>query len=177
MGREVRMVPADWQHPKEWSTFRQKMEFTPLMQGPFSKHVAEWDEAAAQWANGFTQDWRAYPEMTFRPKGEADTGTYEEFAGERPTAEQYMPEWPEGTATHLMMYEDTSEGTAISPAFATAEELARWLADNGASAFASDTATYEQWLATIRRGSAISMVFSPEHGIESGVAFEARGNG
>lgn len=33
----------------------------------------------------------------------------------------------------------------ISPVFKTPEQLARWLADNKASAFANCTATYEQW--------------------------------
>jgi hypothetical protein len=52
----------------------------------------------------------------------------------------------------------------------TPEQLARWLADNEASAFARQTATYEEWLAMIRAGSSVgSAVLSP-HGIVSGVA-------
>lgn len=47
-------------------------------------------------------------------------------------------------------WETTSEGSPISPVFATAEELARWLADTGASACGSQTATYDQWLAFVR---------------------------
>ena len=43
-------------------------------------------------------------------------------------------------------------------AFRTPEELARWLADTGASAFGEMTATYEQWLATCRSGWAPSAV-------------------
>jgi hypothetical protein len=77
----------------------------------------------------------------------------------KPQRKDYMPDWRPDQRTHFMMYENTSEGTPISPAFATAEELARWLADNNASAFADMGATYEQWLNTIRRGSAISAVF------------------
>ncbi len=48
------------------------------------------------------------------------------------------------------MWETTSEGSPISPVFATPEELARWLAGTGASSFGSDTATYEQWLRMIK---------------------------
>jgi len=44
------------------------------------------------------------------------------------------------------VWETTSEGSPISPAFETPEELARWLADNKASAFGSQTASYETWL-------------------------------
>lgn len=96
MGREVRRVPADWEHPRD-----ERGKFIPTY---------SWD----------------------------------------------MPQWPENEATHYMMYEDTSEGTPISPAFATKEELARWLTDTGASAFGRLTATYEQWLATIEIGFAFS---------------------
>ena len=67
-----------------------------------------------------------------------------------------------------MMYEDTTEGTPISPAFATPEELARWLADTGASAFGDSTATYEQWLHVCKGGWAPSAVIDI-NGMRSGV--------
>jgi putative sterol carrier protein len=57
-----------------------------------------------------------------------------------------MPEWTAEEATHFMMYETCSEGTPISPAFSTIEELAHYLADNGISAFGSQTADYDHWL-------------------------------
>ena len=64
-----------------------------------------------------------------------------------PLEEEFMPLWPAEEATHYMMYEDTTEGTPISPAFETPELLARWLVDNKASSFAYSTASYESWLA------------------------------
>ena len=93
---------------------------------------------------------------------------FSEWHGERPKKEDYMPEWPEEMLTHIMMYEDTSEGTPISPAFTTPEELAKWLADNNASAFGDMTATYEQWLNVCRGAFAPSLVID-EHGMRSGV--------
>jgi hypothetical protein len=80
-----------------------------------------------------------------------------------------MPQWDNSQATHLMMYECTTEGTPISPAFATAEELARWLADSKTSAFAYQPAGYEQWLATILQGSALTAVVM-DGAMTSGVA-------
>lgn len=47
------------------------------------------------------------------------------------------------------MWETTSEGSPISPVFASPEELARWLADNKASWFGDATATYDQWMSLI----------------------------
>ena len=67
------------------------------------------------------------------------------------------------------MYETTTEGTPISPVMKTPEELARWLADNKASACGSMTATYEEWLQTIERGWAPTMmIFGGE--LTSGVS-------
>lgn len=63
-------------------------------------------------------------------------------------------EIPEGPG--WQMWENVSEGSPMSPVFETAEELAHWLADTGASAFADQTASYEQWMSTIREGSAWS---------------------
>ena len=68
------------------------------------------------------------------------------------------------------MWETTTEGSPISPAFETPKELAQWLTDNEASASGSMTATYNQWLAFIRGpGWAPSMIVDPEHGVRSGV--------
>jgi hypothetical protein len=66
------------------------------------------------------------------------------------------------------MYETTSEGTPISPAFSTKEELARWLENNNSSAFGKSTATYEQWLAMINAGWAPSAIVTSQ-GLVSGV--------
>jgi hypothetical protein len=67
------------------------------------------------------------------------------------------------------MYETCSEGTPISPVMPDAVSLAHWLADNKASAFGRETATFEQWLATIKAGSAPSAMID-RRGLRSGVA-------
>ena len=122
MGREVRRVPADWQHPKHWTRGLHGMEerYKPLFPGErYQPKVDEWDEECAKWKAG----WRP---------GHCDDAEhramcYEQYAGQRPHRDDYMPNWPDSERTHLMMYEDTSEGTPISPALETPEELARWL--------------------------------------------------
>jgi hypothetical protein len=159
VGRQVRMVPADWQHPKAFNTFRQSMEYVPLYDGgrrSYEREAAEWETGWQKWQEGFVQGYGDQAPWT--PRTPEDGDRYTDYAGARPSPDDYMPNWPEEQRTHLMMYEDTTEGTPISPAFETPEELARWLADNGASAFASDTATYDQWLAMARRGWAPSMI-------------------
>lgn len=165
MGREIRRVPADWVHPED-----DDGRFIPLSDG-FDKDLAEWNEGNDKWRAGLTSDYRG------GWKSNADSvadgcKSYADYAGGQPKSEEYMPDWPDEQRTHLMMYETTSEGTPISPAFETPEKLARWLADNGASAFAGRGATYEQWLATCRSGSAPSAVYSARTGFVSGVEFE-----
>ena len=166
MGREVRMVPKYWAHPVDHNG-----EYIPLLSGSFAEAQAEWDEAFAKWNDGLVNDWAngGWKSWTREEVGEAES--YADWAGDRPEPHEYMPNWQLNERTHLMMYETTSEGTPISPAFETAEELARWLADTGASSFGDATATYEQWMETIRAGSAPSAVFSSDRGLESGVAY------
>lgn len=188
MGREVRMVPANWEHPKHYNHHRGEEVYKPLLASPYSESFRSWREDDMpewlahydQWQNGMVWDWGT---NSFKPidwdkfRSEDRTThikTYEDYAGVCPSSpdpNDHMPDWPDEERTHFMMYEDTSEGTPISPAFATPEELARWLADNEASAFAGETATYDQWLKTIIRGSAVSAVFS-DGVMQSGVAFE-----
>lgn len=163
MSREVRRVPANWEHPKD-----EREHLIPLLGGSFKERAAKWDEEAEQWNKGFYRlsgdEWKS--------KGSDQTGTYEDgWGGSRPKEHEYMPDWPESERTHYQMYESTSEGTPISPVMETPEALARWLADNNASAFADMGATYEQWLATINRGWAVSAVFTPStsKGVVSGV--------
>lgn len=163
MSREVRRVPADWQHPKHtvptpggWVK-----RYKPLFAGDdYQRRVDEWDEECAKWKAGWRPDYCDDPESRAM--------CYEQWEGQRPHRDDYMPNWPEHERTHLMMYESTSEGTPISPAFETPEELAQWLADNKASAFGSMTASYDQWLSTIRAGYAMSAVVTRE-GLSSGV--------
>ena len=145
MGREVRRVPADWQHP------RNDRGYVPLKLGDqYHSSVDEWDDECAKWKSGWRPDYCT---------SEEDRGKcYEQWAGQRPHRDDYMPNWPDDVSTHLMMYEDTTEGTPISPAFKTPEELAQWLVDNKASAFGRSLGTYEGWLRVARGGFAPSMV-------------------
>lgn len=161
MGREVRRVPANWVHPKypedHYESYR-RGRYAPLYEGgAYLERAAEWDDEWARWQEG---EVRAHGDAgPWRAKEADEIGLrYTEHAGSRPSPDDYMPDWPEDQRTHLMMYENTSEGTPISPAFATPEDLARWLADNGASSFGDATATYEQWLGIAKGGWAPSMV-------------------
>ena len=139
MGREVRRVTKDWQHPKDESG-----KYKPLRYG-FAERLKEWEEGKEQWKSKEADELKM---------------TYGEWYGEKPEIEDYMPQWTEKEKTHIQMYEDTSEGTPISPVFDNAEEMAKWLADNGASYFGSMTATYKQWLQIVVGCGSTIVVFA-----------------
>ncbi len=115
MGRQVRRVPKGWQHPVE--------RYEPL-RDHYERDAQDFD------------------------KMEEEKGLEEalNYYGQRPDAQEYMGvEWKEEDRVLYQMYETTTEGTPLSPAFETQEELAHWLADNEASAFADRTATCDEW--------------------------------
>jgi hypothetical protein len=124
MGRELRKVPKGWEHPK-----RDDGTYQPMFDESFK-------EAAQEWKDGF-EEWKENPEHNCE---------YWEWDGDPPNREYYMPDWTDKIRTHYQMYETTSEGTPISPVFDNIEDLAHWLADNNATTFAYDTASYEWWL-------------------------------
>jgi hypothetical protein len=51
--------------------------------------------------------------------------------GEPPDPKYYRPPWTEAEATWFQMYATVSEGTPVSPPFATKEELVEYLVANG----------------------------------------------
>lgn len=141
MGRELRQVPKDWEHPRDTCD-----RYRPLMQG-YGVALERFKVDIEKMGLGDALD----------------------YWGGGPQSDKYMPDWTWDEAPYFMMYEDTSEGTPISPAFETIEELAHWLADNNASAFGRTGASYEEWLSTCKVGYAISAIGVPGRGIVSGV--------
>ncbi len=160
MGREVRRVPEGWEHPRD-----EEGRYVPLLGGDFSADEKEWEAGLSLWCRGLRDDYEGGQE----PHGERrDIYGWVAWNDGSPRREDYMPAWLPEQRTHFMMYETTSEGTPISPAFATPEELARWLADNGASALENMKASYEDWLRVARGGFAPSAVMGAS-GMRSGV--------
>lgn len=145
------MVHKDWVHPTYINPYRGE-EPRPMYARSHEEAVAEWKDDKVKWDN---RTHRYYDPEDY------EGTTFEEEFGEMPDAKDYMPNWKPEKRTHMMMYENTSEGTPISPAFEKPEDLARWLADNGASAFGKMTASYEDWLKMCKpHGFSIGAVIS-----------------
>lgn len=159
MGREVRRVPENWKHPKKDGNYQ------PMYDKSFREVAEEWIKECTLWSKGEHPDQQKYT-CSNCPK------YFWQWNGNPPDEEYYRPEWNEEERTYIQMYEDCTEGTPISPVMKTPEELARWLADNNASAFGDMTATYEEWLNTIMRGYSVGMIYSLETGLKPGTSIK-----
>lgn len=78
-------------------------------------------------------------------------GSIETYAGQRADADAWEPFEPP-TGEGWQLWETTSEGSPVSPVFATAETLADWCADN-ATWFGQMRATREEWLRSFLAGT------------------------
>lgn len=135
MSRHLRRVPANWERPKRYEG---SDRYQPKYDGDYETEMQEWLDGRALWKAG------THPDQSEHET--AKECTWEDWHGRAPDPDYYRPAWTDDERTHFQMYEDCSEGTPISPVFATPEACARWCADNGASAFGGQTAPYEWWL-------------------------------
>lgn len=123
MGREIRRVPAGWEHPTYINKHRGG-EYHPLFDRSYKEAAEEWLKECIDWTKDILPSYthaESYKENPF----------YWDYAGMPPDKEYYRPEWTEEERTHYQMYETVSEGTPITPVFATLEELADYLVNVG----------------------------------------------
>ena len=90
-------------------------------------------------------------------KGDAQVETYPGQSAETDAWEPTEP--PSGDG--WQMWETTSEGSPMSPVFASPEDLATWLAETGASTFGSSANTRDGWLKIITGEDFAHVVIAP----------------
>mgnify|MGYP001013563247 CR=1 FL=1 len=119
MGREVRRVPPNWQHPRQcgWDDGR----LQPMFDQTFATAAAEWKAEFAKWEAGERPDYCSEESAALQ---------YWEWSGAPPKREYYRP-WEDDEATWFQVWETVSEGTPVTPPFATTQELADYLVENG----------------------------------------------
>ena len=130
MGREIRMVPAGWEHPR-----RPSGSYEPLRDGSFALKSAEWKDGLTKWASGLRPgaSGGVWVPLASHPRGDRDymTGEWWEYKGPPPDRAHYRPDWPDADCTWYQVYETVSEGTPVSPAFSTEEALIAHLVAHG----------------------------------------------
>jgi len=150
MSREVRRVPLDWDHPRRFGG-----NYQPMHDKPLSVAVAEWEAEVA-----------TYPSLLAAIEAGEST----------PDPESYRPEWPTDAALGFQLYEDVTEGTPLSPVFATADELVDWLTHPQEIGIGREPVAMSKKAAQrfVETGWAPSMVYTPRTGLVSGLEFEDR---
>ena len=156
MGREIRRVPPTWQHPKD-----EKGQHVPLYDEAYEDALDNWIEEHRQWERG---------EHRYQLEGYGkDSQFWADWNGDPPSVESYRRErWTDEEATHWVMYENVTEGTPLTPAFATREELVDFLSTQkdfwGKGPISRDAAE-----AFTQSGYAPSFVMGPGIGFKSGL--------
>jgi hypothetical protein len=112
MGREIRKVPPHWNHPTKM--YGHELGFQPMFDETHAEALAE------------------YQENRSRFDEKAEGCSFEDYYGEEPDAAYYRP-YGDAEATWLQMFETVSEGTPVTPPFATPEELVDHLVEYGES--------------------------------------------
>ena len=141
MGRELKRVPLDFDWPlhKIWPGFDNP--YYPSGECEQCHGSGDIDGAECPHCEGDGQSWKC----------DAIQALYKATrdGGEPPTGDGYQ------------VWENVSEGSPISPVFATSEEIVQWLIGQGHS----EAGARE----FIKLGFAFSMMFSPSTGIVSGI--------
>ncbi len=131
MGREIRRVPANWQHPMQeckHSPWRGGCDeakrnggkcYRPLYDQDYETAAKEWLDGCIAWANKTHEDYND------------DFPYYWDYAGAPPDGECYRPKVNDADRTWVQVYETVSAGAPVTPPFATKGELIDYLATYG----------------------------------------------
>jgi hypothetical protein len=132
MGRELRMVPPNWKHPTYGDCERdkegpyhsrihstrqyEKSDYISLYDDNYERAANEWVAAFIDWhVNGNAKsEWSKY---------------YWEY--DTPPDEAYYRLYKDEEATWYQIYETVSEGSPVTPPFATKEELIEYMTTKG----------------------------------------------
>ncbi len=122
VSREIRRVPVDWQHPMQPRTRplwgREKpsrlcptgYEYAHIERRSYGDVLSEWERKKAAWEAG-------------EGPSQFDMTSLDTYWGEEPEEDRYMPDFPEDAVLGYCLYQTVSEGTPVTPVFATEDEL------------------------------------------------------
>ena len=155
MGREIRLVPPNWEHPSDDRG------------NPIRIHDTTFEEAAAEWKAGFVA-WEAGTHWDFEHANRNEPCEFWEWDGDPPSREHYRPAFTE-EPTWYQMYETVSEGTPVTPPFATKEELIDYLCTYGDYGYQhhefGSIPSRKAATAFVEAGSAVTMVSYDSDGV------------
>ena len=134
MGREIRRVPSNWEHPKYGdATYyptdksNKKDQYHPLYDEDYFVRAEQWIKESAEWQEGIHKS-------QIQGYGK-DTKYFWDYEGPPPDLEYYRclehKTLFDGPADSYQIYETVSEGTPVSPKFTSLEDMISWLINEG----------------------------------------------
>lgn len=141
MGRELRRVPKDWEHPK-----KDDGNYHTMFDEYYGDAFERWLKEHNQWKDG------THPDLIEKPERKKECPFYAEWGGNPPDVEYYQTKkYTDKELTHIQLYETTSEGSPCSPVFKADqfEELCEYAAEN-CTTFASFKTTKEEWMKMLK---------------------------
>lgn len=165
MGREIRRVPPNWEHPVYTENDAHRSNLVGQLRPCIDQ---DYDSAAAEWIDGFNQ-WQQGKHKA-QLKGWVASLKYFWEYDSVPDADVCRPKFTE-EPTWFQMYETVTEGTPCTPPFATKAELVDWLVEKGECHGTEYERRYTraQAEAFVEQECAPSFVFTAERGLETGV--------
>lgn len=126
MGREIRKVIPNWEHPmKDYPNHRtgtMKKGYQPMFDQSFKEAIKTWISDFEAWERGERPSYCSEENKNIE---------FWEWEDGPPQFEYYRPEWRPEEMTWFQVYETVSEGTPVTPPFSTKEELVEYLVANG----------------------------------------------
>lgn len=163
MGREIRRVPPNWKHPLKDNASGPR-DFQPMLDETYDDAAQEWTRLFMEWESGERERVSArHPDLNIKH--------FWDWGGPPPDEESHRPKFTE-EPTWFQVYETVSEGTPVTPPFATPEELAMYLSTEGDFWQQNDLAegrmdshrlpiaTYSQAMSFVSSGYAPSLIIS-----------------
>ena len=156
MGREVRRVPPNWEHPR-WTAGDVPRsdwigEFKSMYNETYNEAAENWLAELAKWEAGENPDRERYGDRYLW-----------DWEGNPPDKNYYRPEFAE-EPTWFQLYETVSEGSPVTPPFATEEELIEYLCTKGdfwcQGRHNEPIPTRKQATALVKTGWAMSMMLA-----------------
>lgn len=124
MGREIRRVPPNYQHPKRpclhWTRCKGNECYQPQYDETYEEASENWIEGFEKWQKGETLD-----------RFEEDGCKYFWDWWGRPPEEEYYRTYKNEEATWYQVYQTVSEGCPVTPPFETQRELVEYLVEHG----------------------------------------------
>lgn len=131
MGREIRKVPPNYSHPV-W-TKEEVGAYDKRLGQDRSFHDKHISTALADWLDEFDRvrrgDFTDF-EREYAEKDPSFLATWMKEFDTPPDPEYYRP-WKDEEATWFQVWQTVSEGSPVSPPFASEDELVAYLAENG----------------------------------------------